>query len=239
MRIGGPLPASVTTLAGPNGRGKRCSLDPQSGSGSSHRHSAAVRTSRNEHSTIIEKESTLSDMITVIGFVATELRQTLTGDALPITSFRLASNQRRFDRATSAWVEMETNWYTVTAFRQLALNANTSIRKGERVIVSGRLRVRNWDTGTRKGTAVEIDADTIGHDLTWGTASFTKNSPAAGSRSTVPIGEDPSADEPGAHDTGNQDAPGHDESSPTEERSEEEPAPTSEEAAMALAPPPF
>ena len=116
----------------------------------------------------------MTDTITLTGFVATVPNHLVTGEGLPITSFRLASTQRRFDRSRNLWVDNGTNWYTVTSFRQLALNANSSIRKGERVIVTGRLRIRDWAAGEKVGTSIEIDADSIGHDLTWGTASFTR-----------------------------------------------------------------
>jgi len=117
----------------------------------------------------------MSDSITLTGFVATAPRHLVTGEGLPITSFRLASNQRRFDRAHDKWVDGDTNWYTVTAFRQLALNSAGSIAKGDRVIVAGRIRIREWENGERAGTTVDIEADTIGHDLLWGTASFTRS----------------------------------------------------------------
>jgi single-strand DNA-binding protein len=72
------------------------------------------------------------------------------------------------------WVEGETNWFTITAFRQLAINVSTSVGKGDRIVVSGKLRVRDWDNGERTGTSVEIEAETIGHDLVWGTSVFTR-----------------------------------------------------------------
>jgi single-strand DNA-binding protein len=56
----------------------------------------------------------------------------------------------------------------------LAINASTSVSKGDRIFVAGRLRVRDWDNGERAGTSVEIEADAIGHDLSWGTAAFTR-----------------------------------------------------------------
>jgi single-strand DNA-binding protein len=59
-------------------------------------------------------------------------------------------------------------------FRQLAINASTSIAKGERIVATGKLRVRDWDNGERAGTSVEIEADHLGHDLFWGTSSFTR-----------------------------------------------------------------
>lgn len=113
----------------------------------------------------------MSDLITLVGFI-TEPRHIVTSEGLPITSFRLASTQRRFDRASNSWVDGETNWYTVTAFRQLAVNASSSLHKGDRVIVSGRVRVRDWRADEKSGTSVEVDADAIGHDLLWGTSAF-------------------------------------------------------------------
>jgi single-strand DNA-binding protein len=116
----------------------------------------------------------MSDSITVTGLIATTPRHVVTSEGLPITSFRLASSQRRYDRASEKWVDASTNWYTVTAFRQLAINAVPSLAKGDRVVVSGRLRVRDWQNDDRTGTNVEIEAESIGHDLFWGTATFTR-----------------------------------------------------------------
>ncbi len=109
------------------------------------------------------------------GLVATTPRHLVTQDGLPITSFRLACSQRRFDRSQSKWVDGETNWYTVTSFRTLAVNVSQSISKGDRISVYGKLRVRDWDNGERAGTSVEIEADSVGHDLAWGSSSFTRN----------------------------------------------------------------
>jgi single-strand DNA-binding protein len=86
----------------------------------------------------------------------------------------MAASHRRFDRTANKWVDGETNWFTVTAFRQLAINAAGSISKGERVLVTGKLRVRDWDNGERAGTSVEIEAEALGHDLTWGTSTFMR-----------------------------------------------------------------
>lgn len=116
----------------------------------------------------------MSDNITITGLIATTPRHIVTAEGTPITSFRLASSQRRFDKTTSKWVDSSTNWYTVTAFRQLAINCVPSLSKGERIIVSGRVRVRDWESDERTGTTVEIEAETIGHDLFWSTAVATR-----------------------------------------------------------------
>jgi len=117
----------------------------------------------------------MTEQITITGLVATTPRHLVTQDALPITSFRLASSQRRFDRNQNRWVDGETNWYTITSFKQLAINSAGSINKGDRIVVTGKLRIRDWDNGERAGTSVEVEADAIGHDLTWGASVFTRN----------------------------------------------------------------
>lgn len=121
----------------------------------------------------------MTDLITVTGVVGSDPRPTVTPAGLAITNFRLASTRRYFDRASGQWTDGETNWYTVSTFRQLALNTAASLRKGERVVVHGRLRVRPWETAEKSGTAIEIDADSVGHDLTWGTTKYAKTSAAA------------------------------------------------------------
>lgn len=72
------------------------------------------------------------------------------------------------------WVDGETNWYTITAFRQVAINCAGSVNKGERVMVMGTLHIRYWDNGERAGTSVEIQAESVGHDLAWGTSTFIR-----------------------------------------------------------------
>lgn len=133
----------------------------------------------------------MSDTITVTGLIATTPRHVVTSEGLPITSFRLASSQRRFDKATEKWVDASTNWYTVTAFRQLAIHAVPSLCKGDRIIVSGRLRVRDWQNDERTGTNVEIEAEGLGHDLFWGTAVFTRSVPVEAPPAPSAVAENP------------------------------------------------
>lgn len=121
----------------------------------------------------------MTDTLTLTGLVATPPKHLVTANGLSITSFRLASNQRRYDRTKQEWTDGETNWYTVTAFRQLANNVVLSVQKGHRIVVTGRLRVRDWQTDDKKGTSIELDADSLGHDLSWGTATFTRSAAAA------------------------------------------------------------
>ncbi|WP_426520941.1 single-stranded DNA-binding protein [Diaminobutyricibacter sp. McL0618] len=116
----------------------------------------------------------MNDSLSTRGLVATVPNHIVTSEGLPITSFRLAASQRKFNRSTQSWENGETNWFTVTAFRQLAINIAACVAKGDRIVVSGRLSVRDWESGDRSGTVVEIDADAVGHDLTWGTATYSR-----------------------------------------------------------------
>lgn len=118
----------------------------------------------------------MTDTITLTGLIATEPRHVVAGEGnLPITSFRLASTQRRFDRTAQKWVDAETNWYTITTFRHLATHAAASLERGQRVVVTGRLKFGEWEKDGRVGTTVEVIADALGHDLFWGTSVFTRS----------------------------------------------------------------
>lgn len=115
-----------------------------------------------------------NETITVSGLVATTPRHLVTQDGLAITSFRMAVSQPRMNKDTGKWVDGNTNWYTVTSFKTLAVNVAQSIDKGQRITVVGRLVIRDWDNGERNGTSVEIEATTMGHDLSWGTSKFNR-----------------------------------------------------------------
>ncbi|NEM91669.1 single-stranded DNA-binding protein [Galbitalea soli] len=159
----------------------------------------------------------MPDTISLTGLVATPPRSLTTAEGLAITSFRLASSQRRYDRAKERWVDVETNWYTVTAFRQLASNAGVTLRKGDRVVVAGRVRVRNWESGEKSGTTVEVEAEAIGPDLSWGTAVYSHNPSSAhdaADRPTPGGGAAPGSDQPTAESAANPSSPVPDDATP-------------------------
>ena len=127
----------------------------------------------------------MTDSITLTGLVATAPRHIVTNEGLTISSFRLASAQRRFDRGQEKWIDVDTNWYTITAFRQLGVNCAGSISKGDRVLVTGRLKIREWTNGERTGTTIDIEAESIGHDLSWGTSVFSRTISSSSARSST------------------------------------------------------
>ena len=147
----------------------------------------------------------MSDTITVTGNIATEPEHKRTPAGVAITTFRLASGQRRYDREAGAWIDSGTNWYTISTFRGLAEHTFSSLHKGDRVILTGRLRLRDWDTGSRKGTTAEIDAEAIGHDLLWGTTHFEKDGPSA---TSATVGNQTSTDWPAAGEASRMDSDG-------------------------------
>jgi single-strand DNA-binding protein len=121
------------------------------------------------------REGTMNEpMVTMSGNVAQDLRHVTTEQGVPITSFRLASTRRQYDRSAGRWVDGETTFVNVTCWRALADHVHASVSKGDPVVVIGRLRVRAWEREAYKGNAVEIDAYTVGHDLTRGTSAFRR-----------------------------------------------------------------
>lgn len=112
--------------------------------------------------------------ITVTGHVGSEPRYFEgEGNTPNYVSFRMASTRSYFNRAKNSWVESETTWFTVKAWRSLARNINESIAKGDAVIVSGLLATQKWngqDGAIRE--ALIIDATAVGPNLARGTAKF-------------------------------------------------------------------
>lgn len=116
----------------------------------------------------------MTQIISTTGLVATQPQLSQTSKQTSILSFRLAASGRRFNADEGKWESTPTNWFTVTCFRQLADHAAQSLSKGDRVLVRGKLKIRDWDNGERSGTVAEIDADSIGHNLLFGTTEFTR-----------------------------------------------------------------
>lgn len=115
--------------------------------------------------------------VTTVGIVATPPKRLTTPEGLVMCTFRLAVSERRYNKESHSWTDGTTSWFSVTAFRTLGEHANESFAVGDRVVVAGKLRTRNWERGERTGTSVDIEAEALGHDVRWGTSSFTKVGP--------------------------------------------------------------
>ena len=117
----------------------------------------------------------MNDIITtVIGNAVTDVSLRTTSTGASVASFRIASNSRRFDKATNTWIEQDPSYLSITAWSQLAENVALSVHKGQALVVTGKLKVKQWQDSEKSGTNVEIDATAIGHDLNRGTSEFTK-----------------------------------------------------------------
>ena len=113
-------------------------------------------------------------MITVRGWLGADVTLRVAGE-VPVASFRLACTPRRFNRRTETWSEGLTQWYTVTAWRGLAQNCAASLRRGDPIVVHGRLETRTYvNANDVEVLSFEIDAVHVGHDLGRGTSSFTR-----------------------------------------------------------------
>lgn len=113
--------------------------------------------------------------ITIVGNVTRdpELRFTASGQAT--ATFGIAVNRRWQNRQTNEWEEA-VSFFNVVTWRELAENAAESLHKGTRVLVSGRLEQRSWETPDgEKKTVVDIVADEVGPSLRWASAQIVRN----------------------------------------------------------------
>lgn len=113
--------------------------------------------------------------VTVVGNATRdpELRFTPSGQA--VATFGLAVNRRWQNRQTQEWEE-KVSFFDVTSWREMAENVAESVQKGTRVIVTGRLEQRSWETNDgEKRSKIEIVADEVGPSLRYATAGVTKN----------------------------------------------------------------
>jgi len=108
--------------------------------------------------------------VTVQGVIGTDPKRAA-WNGRHLLSFRMVCNERKYDSAAGNWVDVHSSWLGVSCFGDLAHNVDASVRKGDRVIVHGRLRVKDYlgQDGARR-TAVDVQADSVGPDLRFGVA---------------------------------------------------------------------
>lgn len=112
--------------------------------------------------------------LTVVGNVVDDptLRTTNTGSA--VANFRLASTARRFDRESEKYIDAGKLFLNVTCWNEMAENVARSLRKGQSIVVMGRLVSREYVKDEQARVSYEITADAIGHNLARGYTEFTK-----------------------------------------------------------------
>ena len=111
-------------------------------------------------------------MITFHGWTGSEVRHRTAKD-VSVATVRVAATPRI--KKDGVWLDGETTWYSVTAWRTLADHLRDSLRKGDPVIVHGRLRTETWaPEGGPASTTLHVDALLVGHDLTRGITHFMR-----------------------------------------------------------------
>jgi single-strand DNA-binding protein len=115
--------------------------------------------------------------VTIQGWVGSDVDLRDVGET-QVASFRVGSTPR-YNKA-GTWVDGQTSWYTVNCWRNLGRNVKESLRRGDAVIVHGRVRVDVWEReGKPSSVQWVVDATFAGHDLTKGTSAFLKTTRAA------------------------------------------------------------
>jgi len=120
-------------------------------------------------------------VITIIGNLTgdPELRFTPSGAA--VANFTVASTPRQFDRTSNDWKDGETLFMRCSVWRDAAENVAESLQRGTRVLVSGRLKSRSYETKEgEKRTVVEMDVDEVGPSLKYATAKVNRTQRGTG-----------------------------------------------------------
>lgn len=120
--------------------------------------------------------------ITIIGNLTNDPELRFTPSGAAVANFTVASTPRTFDRQANEWKDGETLFMRCSVWRDAAENVAESLQRGTRVVVSGRLRSRSYETKEGdKRTVVEMEADEIGPSLRYATAKVSKTSRGGGS----------------------------------------------------------
>lgn len=120
--------------------------------------------------------------VTIVGNMIRDPELRFSPSGAPILSFGVAVNRRWMNKQTQEWDE-QVSFFNVTAFGQLAENIADSVQKGTRVIVTGRLEQRSFETKEgEKRSSVEIVVDDIGPSLKWATVDVQRNERHSGER---------------------------------------------------------
>jgi single-strand DNA-binding protein len=124
--------------------------------------------------------------VSLIGFVATQPRKGRTKTGITTLSMRVGWTPRTVDKTTGEWSDQPSSFATLWCYRKVAEYASVCIRRGEPIVVRGRLRVREYtdQNGVRR-SSVEITAESIGHDISRGISTYSK----------LPTRAEPTADE--------------------------------------------
>ncbi|HWH26514.1 MAG TPA: single-stranded DNA-binding protein [Pseudolysinimonas sp.] len=141
-------------------------------------------------------------IITVVGNLTADPELRYTQGGLAVANFTIASTPRTFDRQANDWKDGEALFLRASCWREFAEHVAGSLTKGARVVATGRLKQRSYETKEgEKRTSIELEIDEIGPSLRYATAQVTRASGGAGGgrpQAGAVSGGQPSADEPWA-----------------------------------------
>lgn len=120
-------------------------------------------------------------LITVVGNLTADPELRFTPSGAAVANFTIASTPRTFDKQSNDWKDGEALFMRCSIWRQAAENVAESLQKGARVVVSGRLKQRSYETKEgEKRTVVELEVDEIGPSLKYATAKVSRAARGAG-----------------------------------------------------------
>ena len=118
--------------------------------------------------------------ITVIGNLVDDPELRFTPSGAPVANFRIASTPRTFDRQTNEWKDGDTLFMRCSLWREAAENVAESLTKGMRVIVTGRLVSRSYESNGEKRNVTELQVDEVGPSLRYATAKVARQQRSGG-----------------------------------------------------------
>jgi single-strand DNA-binding protein len=124
-------------------------------------------------------------VITVVGNLTADPELRYTQNGLAVANFTIASTPRNFDRASNEFKDGETLFLRASVWREFAEHVAGSLTKGTRVVATGRLKQRSYETeGGEKRTSLELEVDEVGPSLRYATAQVTRSAPSIGGKSS-------------------------------------------------------
>ncbi|MBA3265356.1 MAG: single-stranded DNA-binding protein [Nocardioidaceae bacterium] len=112
--------------------------------------------------------------ISMIGHVGTDVDYRKVGSGTDLSTFRFATTPRRWDRNQRQYVDGTTSWISVQCWRALAVHVKDSVRRGDPVIVVGKLKTEEWTKDGVRNSRFVLEAVSMGHDLNRGISTFHK-----------------------------------------------------------------
>ncbi|QHC64592.1 single-stranded DNA-binding protein [Rathayibacter festucae] len=125
-------------------------------------------------------------IITVVGNLTADPELRYTQGGLAVANFTIASTPRTFDRQANDWKDGEALFLRASVWREFAENVAGTLTKGSRVVATGRLKQRSYETKEgEKRTSIELEIDEIGPSLRYATAQVTRAAGGGGGRGQV------------------------------------------------------